>query len=41
MGARRKFVAWVGSYGALPDARITLGDVEAGIVPTTWPQEGA
>ncbi|MFC7018078.1 hypothetical protein ACFQMH_41650 [Streptomyces viridiviolaceus] len=37
--ARRKFVAWIGSYGALPNARITLVDEETGIVLATWPQE--
>ena len=38
--ARSKFVAWVGAYGALPDARVTLVDEETGAVLTMWPNEG-
>ncbi|MEV0695490.1 hypothetical protein, partial [Streptomyces sp. NPDC050388] len=30
--ARDKFVVWVGVYGALPDARVTLVDEETGAV---------
>ena len=30
--ARDKFVAWVGVYGALPDAQVTLVDAETGAV---------
>ncbi|PWI07341.1 hypothetical protein DIZ27_28155 [Streptomyces sp. NWU339] len=37
--ARDKFVAWVGVYGALPDARVTLVDAEAGAVLRVWPDE--
>jgi hypothetical protein len=37
--ARRKFSAWVGSYGTIPDTRITLADDETGETLTTWPDE--
>jgi hypothetical protein len=37
--ARDKFRRWVGEYGTLPQARVTLTDEEAGTVLTTWPEE--
>lgn len=37
--ARGKFVSWVGVYGALPDARITLVDQETGDALAVWPDE--
>jgi hypothetical protein len=36
--ARDKLVRWVGEYGTLPGARITLVDEETGTVLTTWPE---
>ncbi|MER6917581.1 hypothetical protein ABT314_00595 [Streptomyces spiralis] len=38
--ARRKFTSWVGEYGSMPGARITLTDEQQGSVLTTWPGEG-
>ncbi|AYN37819.1 hypothetical protein D9753_01270 [Streptomyces dangxiongensis] len=35
--ARDKFRRWVGEYGAMPDARVTLTDEETGDVLATWP----
>jgi hypothetical protein len=37
--ARRKLAAWVGEWGTMPDARITLVDEETGTLLTTWPDE--
>lgn len=37
--ARRKLAAWVGAWGDLPDARLTLDDEETGATLTTWPGE--
>jgi hypothetical protein len=37
--ARAKFTRWVGEYGALPDARVTLTDEETSETLTTWPAE--
>jgi hypothetical protein len=37
--ARGQLPVWVGSWGGLPDARITLVDEETGTVLTTWPEE--
>ncbi|MFH9403284.1 hypothetical protein ACH4JS_26565 [Streptomyces sp. NPDC017638] len=37
--ARDKSRRWIGEYGDLPDARITLTDEETGTVLTTWPEE--
>lgn len=37
--ARGKFRTWVGEYGTLPDARVTLVDEVEGVVLTTWPDE--
>jgi hypothetical protein len=37
--ARRKFTTWVGEYGSMPDARITLVDEDTGTVLTTWPDD--
>ncbi|MEV7793393.1 hypothetical protein AB0O68_15580 [Streptomyces sp. NPDC087512] len=38
--ARAAFTKWIGEYGNLPDARVTLMDEETGTVLTTWPDEG-
>jgi hypothetical protein len=38
--AQRKFTAWVGESGNLPDVRVTLVDEETGTVLTMWPDEG-
>jgi hypothetical protein len=35
--ARRKFPSWVGGYGTLPDARVTLVDEETGETLASWP----
>ncbi|MFE4415113.1 hypothetical protein [Streptomyces sp. NPDC056821] len=35
--ARRKFTSWVGEYGTLPAARITLVDEETGEELASWP----
>ncbi|MFJ6559998.1 hypothetical protein ACIQMV_08970 [Streptomyces sp. NPDC091412] len=35
--ADRKLAAWVGEYGSLPDARVTLVDEETGETLATWP----
>jgi hypothetical protein len=35
--ARVQLSVWVGSWGALPDARISLVDEESGETLTTWP----
>jgi hypothetical protein len=37
--ARDQLAVWVGSWGTLPDARITLVDEETDVVLTTWPEE--
>lgn len=37
--ARAQLPVWVGSWGGLPDARITLVDEVTGVVLTTWPEE--
>ncbi|MFI6032933.1 hypothetical protein ACIBBD_01885 [Streptomyces sp. NPDC051315] len=37
--ARRKFSSWIGEYGNLPDARVTLTDEATGTLLTTWPDE--
>ncbi|MFF4489398.1 hypothetical protein ACFY0F_23365 [Streptomyces sp. NPDC001544] len=37
--ARRKFTRWIGEYGSMPDAQVTLVDEETGTVLTTWPDE--
>ncbi|WP_405559098.1 hypothetical protein OHV08_34385 [Streptomyces canus] len=37
--ARDQLPVWVGSWGSLPDARITLVDEETGETLTTWPNE--
>ena len=37
--ARDQLPVWVGSWGSLPDARITLVDEETGATLTTWPNE--
>ncbi|MEV5010286.1 hypothetical protein [Streptomyces sp. NPDC055692] len=38
--ASRKFSSWVGEYGSMPGARITLTDEQQGSVLTSWPGEG-
>ncbi|MGW7823553.1 hypothetical protein ACWGLF_36730 [Streptomyces puniciscabiei] len=35
--ARDKFRRWVGEYGSMPDARITLTDEDTGDVLAAWP----
>ncbi|MGV9901997.1 hypothetical protein ACWDU8_05765 [Streptomyces sp. NPDC003388] len=35
--ARKKFRSWVGEYGSLPGARITLADEETAAVLASWP----
>ncbi len=35
--ARAKFTVWVGEWGEVTDARVTLVDEETGTVLTTWP----
>ncbi|MFE7935547.1 hypothetical protein ACFU6S_43845 [Streptomyces sp. NPDC057456] len=35
--ARDKFRRWVGEYGSMPGARLTLTDEEANEVLATWP----
>jgi hypothetical protein len=37
--ALEQLPVWVGSWGELPDARITLVDEETGETLTTWPEE--
>ncbi|MFD4977860.1 hypothetical protein [Streptomyces sp. NPDC058424] len=37
--ARRKFSSWVGEYGTMSGARITLIDEGQGQTVTTWPDE--
>lgn len=37
--SRRKFSRWVGEYGSMPGARVTLVDEETGETLTTWPDE--
>lgn len=37
--ARRQFTRWVGQYGSMPGARITLVDEDTGTVLTSWPDE--
>lgn len=37
--ARGKFRDWVGQYGGLPGARVTLVDEEQGVTLTEWPEE--
>ncbi|MFJ4551081.1 hypothetical protein ACIP4X_17950 [Streptomyces sp. NPDC088817] len=37
--ARHKVASWVGEYGSLPGARITLTDEATGTTLTTWPDE--
>ncbi|MGW0585230.1 hypothetical protein ACWD25_57310 [Streptomyces sp. NPDC002920] len=36
--AKAKFTRWIGEYGGLPDARITLVDEATGETLTTWPE---
>ncbi|MET9073811.1 hypothetical protein ABZX95_16925 [Streptomyces sp. NPDC004232] len=37
--ARRKFVRWIGEYGSIPDARVTLTDEETGDQLAAWPDD--
>jgi len=37
--ARDQLAVWVGSWGELPDARVTLVDEETGTLLTEWPEE--
>lgn len=37
--ARDMLPVWVGKWGDLPDARVTLIDEETGETLTTWPEE--
>lgn len=37
--ARDQLPVWVGHWGGLPEARITLVDEETGETLTTWPDE--
>ncbi|MEU3613555.1 hypothetical protein ABZ725_14725 [Streptomyces sp. NPDC006872] len=37
--ARAQFTTWIGSWGGLPGAQVTLVDEEAGETLTTWPEE--
>jgi hypothetical protein len=37
--ARRKLASWVGEYGSVPGARVTLVDEEQGVTLTSWPEE--
>ena len=37
--ARDKFRRWVGEYGSLPEARLTLTDEETRDVLAVWPEE--
>jgi hypothetical protein len=37
--ARDKFRRWIGEYGSLPDARVTLTDEDTGRLLTAWPDE--
>jgi hypothetical protein len=37
--ARGILPAWVGNWGELPDARVTLVDEERGKTLTSWPDE--
>ena len=36
--ARTKFASWIGQYGSMPGARVTLQDEETGETLTTWPE---
>jgi hypothetical protein len=36
--ARRKSVRWIGEYGSIPAAHVTLTDKETGTVLTRWPE---
>ncbi|MFF5538540.1 hypothetical protein ACFY71_39845 [Streptomyces cinerochromogenes] len=35
--ARDKFRRWIGEYGSMPDARVTLTDDETSVVMAAWP----
>ncbi|MFF3639372.1 hypothetical protein [Streptomyces sp. NPDC002250] len=35
--ARRKFLSWIGEYGTLPGARITLTDERTAAMLASWP----
>jgi hypothetical protein len=35
--ARRKYVSWIGEFGSMPGARVTLTDEETGEQLDEWP----
>lgn len=37
--AREQLPVWVGNWGGLPDARVTLVDEDTGETLTTWPEQ--
>ncbi|MES9520734.1 hypothetical protein [Streptomyces capoamus] len=37
--ARDEFRRWVGEYGSMPGARLTLTDEETAQLPATWPDQ--
>jgi hypothetical protein len=37
--ALRKFTRWVGEYGSMPNARITLTDEDTGERLAAWPED--
>ncbi len=37
--ARDKFRRWVGEYGSMPGARVSLFDEETGQMLATWPDD--
>ncbi|GHE15565.1 hypothetical protein [Streptomyces alanosinicus] len=37
--ARDKFRRWIGEYGSMPGARLTLTDEETGDVLAAWPDQ--
>ncbi|MFF4402652.1 hypothetical protein [Streptomyces sp. NPDC001480] len=38
--ARDKFRRWVGEYGSMPGARVSLTDQDTGEVLASWPDQG-
>ncbi|WP_208884962.1 hypothetical protein [Streptomyces sp. PBH53] len=37
--ARDKYRRWIGEYGSMPDARVTLTDDETSDVMAVWPDQ--
>jgi hypothetical protein len=37
--ARQKYTRWIGEYGSMPGARITLTDENTGETLTSWPDQ--